>query len=99
MSHRERELIKALRQVAATADPKTAQFALRVLGTGPDAGLILFRAGLAGEVDRGFDEIVRALGAGTTSADIQRYADALVGHYYYRWICVEDEIRWGARGA
>jgi hypothetical protein len=97
MTHRERELLEALKHVVATSDPKTARFALRVLGT--EAGPVLFRSGLAGEVDRGFDEIDRALGAGTTSADIQRYANALDGHYYFRLTSIGDETRWCARGA
>lgn len=94
MTHRERELLEALKYVAATSDPKTARFTLRVLGV--EAGPALFRSGLAGEVDRGFDEIDRALGVGTTSADIQRYADALDGHYYFRSILIGDETRWCA---
>lgn len=97
MTHRERELLEALKHVAATSDPKTARFALQVLGA--EAGPVLFRSGLAGEVDRGFDEIDRALGAGTTSADIQRYANALDGHYYFRLISIGDETRWCAVAA
>lgn len=92
MTHRERELLEALKHVAATSDPKTARFALRVLGV--EAGPVLFRSGLAGEVDRGFDEIDRALGAGTTSADLQRYRDALACHHHYRLIPLGFENRW-----
>jgi len=42
---------------------------------------------------------IGALGAGTTSADIQRYANALDGHYYFRLISIGDETRWCAVAA
>lgn len=92
MTPRERELTVALEQIAKSGDPKSALLARCILGKATKT--VLRRSGFIGEIDHGLDEIESRLGRGTTSADLQRYRDALACHHHYRLIPLGFENRW-----